>query len=87
MNLTVIWEKLAIEHINGKCSLTPIPNSKQMKLSSLDDQTQPVFPYPPAKFNENNVTTCPHEKHLGIVLHSKRNFNTHIDKKFKNVIN
>ena len=63
MNLTVIWKKLAIEHINGKFSLTPMPNSKQIKLSFLDNQTQPVFPYPPAKFSQNNVTKRPHENH------------------------
>ena len=41
------------------------------------------FPYPPVEFNENNITKCPHQKHLGIVLDSKLSFNTHIDQKIK----
>ena len=41
------------------------------------------FLYPPVKFNENNITKCSHQKHLGIVLDSKLNFNTHIDQKIK----
>ena len=44
MNLIVTWKKLAIGNINGKCNLTPIPKNKQMKLSSLENQTQTVFP-------------------------------------------
>ena len=39
------------------------------------------FPYPPVKFNENNITKCSYQKHLGIVLDLKLNFNTHIDQK------
>ena len=41
------------------------------------------FPYPPVTFNENNITKCSYQKHLGIVLDSKLNFNTHIDQKSK----
>ena len=41
------------------------------------------FPYPPVKFNENNIAKCSHQKHLGIELDSKLNFNTHIDQKIK----
>ena len=41
------------------------------------------FPYPPAKFNENTTTKCSYQKHLGIVLDSKLNFNIHIDQKIK----
>ena len=41
------------------------------------------FPYPPVKFNENNVTKCSYQKHLGIVLDLKLNFNIHIDQKIK----
>ena len=44
MNLIVTWKKLAIGHINGNCNLTPILTNKQMKLSSLKNQTQTVFP-------------------------------------------
>ena len=39
--------------------------------------------FSPVKFNENNITECSYQKHLGIVLDSKLNFNTHIDQKIK----
>ena len=74
MNLIVTWEKLAIGHINGKCNLTPMTTNKQIKLSFL---------YPPVKFKESNVPKCPYQKHLGIVLDSKINFDTRIDQKIK----
>ena len=31
------------------------------------------------KSNNNNISKCPHQKHLGIVLDSKLNFNAHVD--------
>ena len=39
--------------------------------------------HPPVKFNNNNNARCTHEKHLGVVLDSNFNFNTHIDQKIK----
>ena len=80
MNLIVTWKKLAIGHTNGKCNLTPILTNKQMKLFSLESLTQS---FPPVKFSENNITKCSYQKHLGIVLDLKLNFNTHIDQKTK----
>ena len=44
MNLIATLKKLAIRHTNGKCNLTPILTSKQMKLFSLESLTQAVFP-------------------------------------------
>ena len=79
MNLIVTWKKLAIGHINGKRNLTPILTNKQMKLFSLENQNQTVFPI--HLLNENNVTKCSYQKFIGIVLDSKLNFNTHIDHK------
>ena len=42
--------------------------------------------YPPVKLNNNTITKSPHEKHLGVVLDSKLDFNVHIERKIKNVI-
>ena len=39
--------------------------------------------HPPVKFNNNNITRCPHQKHLGVALDSNLNFNTHTDQKIK----
>ena len=70
MNLIVTWKKLAIGHTNEKCNLTTIFSRK----SNSDS-----FSYPPVKFNENNITKSSCQKHLGIVLDLKLNFNTYID--------
>ena len=39
--------------------------------------------HPPIKFNNNNISKWPHQKHLGIVLDSTLNFNAHLDQKNK----
>ena len=39
--------------------------------------------YPPARFNNNDIVKCPDQKHLGIVLDSKLNFDFHINQKIK----
>ena len=44
MNLIVTWKKSAIGHTNGKCSLTPILTNDQIKLFSLENLTQTVYP-------------------------------------------
>ena len=35
----------------------------------------------PFKFNNNSIARCPSQKYLVIVLHSKSNFNSHVDEK------
>ena len=35
--------------------------------------------YPPVTFNNNIITTCPHQKHLGVELDSKLDFSIHIE--------
>ena len=39
--------------------------------------------HPPVKFNNDNITRYSHQKHLGVVLDSNLNFNTHIDQKIE----
>ena len=39
--------------------------------------------HPPIKFNNNDNSKCPHQKHLGIALDSKLNFSAHVDQKIK----
>ena len=76
--------KLANGPISGKCNLTLIPINKQMKLFSFVNliQQTPVF-HPPIKFYNNSIAKCPSQKHLGIALDSKSNFNSHVDEKIK----
>ena len=38
---------------------------------------------PPIKFNNSDISKCPHQKHLGIALDSKLNFNAHVDQKIE----
>ena len=39
--------------------------------------------YPPVTFNNNIITTCPHQKHLGVALDSKLDFSIHIEQKIR----
>ena len=39
--------------------------------------------YPPVTFNNNAITKCPHQKHMGDILDSKLDFNIHIEQKIK----
>ena len=38
---------------------------------------------PPIKFNNNSILKCSSQKHLGIVLDSKLNFNSYVDEIIK----
>ena len=38
---------------------------------------------PNIKFNNIDISKCPRQKPLGVVLDSKRNFDAHVDQKFK----
>ena len=39
--------------------------------------------HPSTKLNNNSIPKCPSQKHSGIVLDSKLNFNSHVDDKIK----
>ena len=59
----------------------PDPNKQANEVIFSRISNSSSFPYTPVKFNENNITKCSYQKHLGIVLDSKLNFNTHIEQK------
>ena len=61
----------------------PDPNKQANEVIFSRKSNSNSFPYPPVKFSENNITKCFYQKHLGIALDSKLNFNTHIDQKIK----
>ena len=52
----------------------PEPNKQTNKVICSPKSNSNSFPYPPVKFNENNITKRPHHKLLGIVLDSNLNF-------------
>ena len=55
-------------------------SNKQANKIIFSPKSKPVFTI--HLLNEN-ITKCPHQKHLGIVLDLKLNFNTNIDHKIK----
>ena len=59
------------------------PNKQANEVIFSRKSNSSSFSYPSVKFNENNIHKCSYQKHLGIVLDSKLNFNTHIDEKIK----
>ena len=61
----------------------PDPNKQANEIVFSRKSNSNSFPYPPFKFNENNITKCSYQKHLGIVLDSKLNFNIRFDQKIK----
>ena len=58
-----------------KLQFNPDPKKQERKSSTCM--------YPPVKFNNNTITKCPHQKHFGVVLDSKLDFNIHIEQKIK----
>ena len=66
-----------------KMQFKPDPNKQANEFIISRKSNSNRFPYPPVKFNENNSTTCRHQKHPRVVLDSKPNFNTHIHQKIK----
>ena len=58
----------------------PDPNKQANEvIFSRKSDSANVF-LPPIKLN-NSIPKCPSQKHLGIVLDSKLNFNSHVDEK------
>ena len=61
----------------------PDPNKEANEVVfSRKSDSENVF-HPSIKFNNNSIAKCPNQKHLGIVLDSKLNFNSHVDEKIK----
>ena len=59
----------------------PDPNKQANKVIFSRKTSSNNLKHPPIKFNNNNISKCPHQKHLVIVLDSKLNFNAHVDQK------
>ena len=66
-----------------KMQFNPDPNKQANEvIFSHKSDSANVF-HPTIRLNNNSIPTCPNQKHLGIVLDSKLNFNSHIDVKIK----
>ena len=60
----------------------PDPN-KQANEVIISTKSTNNLSDPPVRFNNNDIAKCPDQKHLGIVLDSKLNFDSHINQKIK----
>ena len=74
-------EKVSNRTYQWKMQFNPDPNKQPNEVIFSRIFNSNSFPYAPVKCNENNITKCSYQKHQGIVLDSKLNFNTHIDQK------
>ena len=54
-----------------------------MKLFSLEKQVELIYHIHLSNLTIITFLNSPHQKHLGIVLDSKLNFNAHVDQKIK----
>ena len=59
------------------------PDPKKQANEVIFSQKSNKNIYPPVTFNNNHVTNCSHQKHFGVVLDSKLDFNLHIEQKIK----
>ena len=59
----------------------PHPNKQANEV--IFSRKSKAHSYSPLIFNNNDVKKCPHQKHSGIILDLKLNFNIHVDNKIK----
>ena len=76
-------EKISQWAYQWKMQFNPDPNKQANEVIFSRKLVSNNLSHPPVKFNNNNITRCSHQKHLGVVLDSNLNFNTHIDQKIK----
>ena len=65
-----------------KMQFNPDPN-KQANEVIFSRKSTVDMSHPPVKFNNNDIVKCSDQKHLGIVLDTKLNFDSHINQKIK----
>ena len=81
--LNTALEKITQWAYQWKMQFNPDPNKQANEIIFSRKLVSNNLSHPPVKFNNNNITRCSHQKHLGVVLDSNLNFNTHIDQKIK----
>ena len=81
-NLNDDLEKISYWAYQWKMQFNPDTNKQANEVIFSRKTSSNNLSHPPIKFNNNNISKCPHQKHLGIV-DSKLNFNAHVDQKIK----
>ena len=76
-------EKISYWAYQWKMQFNPDPNKQANEVIFSRKTSSNNLPHQPIKFNKIDISECPHQKHLGIVLDSKLNFNAHIDQKIE----
>ena len=71
-------EKISYWAYQWKMQFNPDPNKQANEVIYSRKTSSNNLSHPSIKFNNNNISKCPHQKHLRIVLDSKLNFNAHV---------
>ena len=80
-NLNSDLEKITKWAYQWKMQFNPDPNKQANEVIFLKKLNG--ISYPPVKFNNNDIAKCSDQKHLGIVLDSLLNFESHVNQKIK----
>ena len=64
-----------------KMQLNPDPTKQANEIIISQKTSSNNLSHAPIKFNNNDITKCSHQKHLGIILGSKLNFIAHVGQK------
>ena len=78
-NLNDDLEKISYWAYQWKMQFNPEPNKQANEVTFSRKTNSNNLSHPPIKFNNNNISKCPHQK----ILDSKLNFNAHVDQKIK----
>ena len=76
-------EKISYWAYHWRLQFNPDPNKQANEVIFSRKTSSNNLSHPPIKFSKIDISGCPHQKHLGIVLDSKLNFNAHADQKIK----
>ena len=76
-------EKISYWGYQWKMQFNPDPNKQANEVIVSRKTSSNNLLHSSIKFNKIGISECPQEKHLGIVLDSKFNFNAHVDQKIK----
>ena len=76
-------EKISYWAYQWKMQFNPYPNKQANEVIFSRKTSSNNLAHPPTKFNNNDISKCPHQKPLRIVLDSKLNFHAHVNQKIK----
>ena len=72
-------EKISYWAYQWKMQFNPDPNKEANEVIFSRKTSSNNLSHPPIKLNKIDISKCPHQKHLGIVLDSKLNLYAHVD--------